>query len=177
MSNTTIMRDAERFIKRMVEYEDNRDDGNDENFEIHFVLKKSDKSAVTDVIAHATHIDMGISFRPYSNDVINYYYYDDVIYFSYDNDLFGMLEDGYEIAGISKDAHCCIWYDIEEGQNDGFTHAAGMQMYLGYCKRNGVTLEKLRQSVSYDGIDVMTLYDGKTKPGIASAKHRNDFSR
>ena len=173
-NNTKIMRDTERFLKRTKEYQENRYEGNDENYEIHFVLKKGDKGALTDVIALAACDDMALSFHPY--DESNPIYRNERV-LNYDDDLFALLEDGYEVVGMSMDSHFCIWISIEEMQDEEIDHPAGMQMYLAYCKRNDISNEKLQEAVSYSGMDAMTLYDGKTKPRIADIRRPDDFNR
>ncbi len=67
-NNAKIMRDTERFLKRTAEYINNRYEGNDENYEIHYVLKKSNKSGKTDVIAIAAYEDYVISIHPYTDN-------------------------------------------------------------------------------------------------------------
>ena len=175
-SNARIMRDSERFLKRTKEYQENRYKGNDENYEIHFVLKKTNKDILTDVIAYAAYQDVGLSFHPYGEVApLSFNCFD--WSFSYDDNLYDFLEDGYEIAAMSMDSHFCIWTTIEEWQNEEINHPAGMQMYLAYCKRNGISINKLREAVSYSGIDVMKFYDGKTKHNITDMKPRDDFNR
>ena len=52
-------------------------------------------------------------------------------------------------------------YTIAAWHNGYIEHDKGMQKYLGYCKRNGITEEKMKKEVGYSGMDVMTLYDSK----------------
>ena len=51
-----------------------------------------------------------------------------------------------------------VWYG-RKLRNGSINYSKGMQHYLNYCKRNGVTVELLRKERQYDGMDVMKLYD------------------
>src|SRR5699024_6561688 len=83
--------------------------------------------------------------------------------FNFDRDLFEYLETGYAITGMSMDSHLSVWYTIGAWHNGYIEHENGMQKYLGYCKKSGITAEKLKKEVGYSGMDVMTLYDLKAE--------------
>ena len=76
-----------------------------------------------------------------------------------DGDLFFYLERGYKLAGITSGTHYEAWREISEYHKSGINYLSGMQLYLHYCKQNGITVDYLREKFRYDGIDVMTLYD------------------
>ena len=53
---------------------------------------------------------------------------------SFDEYLYDMLADGYEIKWIGDDIHAAIWTDIIEGNSKGdVLENVGMQKYIEYC--------------------------------------------
>ena len=155
-----IMRTAERTLKRTELYRENCAGSSDpeNNFQLDYVLVKGAKSIPDMAVAYAHYLDEIIAFDPFKDGASPKYVLDWA--FNLDDDLFMYLEQGYELAGMSLEAHCAVWSEIAEihGQG-GIDHTKGMQQYLNYCKRNGVTLELLRREYQYDGMNVMTLYD------------------
>jgi hypothetical protein len=155
MNKQKIMRDCERFLKRTEVYQNNRDLGG--NYEIEFVLAKDNK----DVIVCAVLDDEAIGFEPYrgQDSVTDYsiqtFYYGDI--------FFDRLKDGYKIVGMPLRAHFNVWADISEWHAPAVEYSKEKQIYLGYCKANNITLERLKREFPYNGIDLMTLYDGKTQ--------------
>ena len=155
-----IMRLAERALKRTQPYLENRSDSDDpqENFQLMYVLFISNKSQLETAIAFAHRYDEFISFDPLDSsgkvkEVWNWAY-------NFENDLFRYLDHGYELAGMSLETHCAAWSEIDENISDGAEeYPKGMQLYLDYCKKNRITVERLRSEGGYEGMDVMTLYD------------------
>ena len=155
-----IMRLAERALKRTEPYLENRTDSNnpEDNYQLDYVLVKGSSPTPDTAIAYAHYQDEMISFNLFGNDPDTRYLWD--WSFSFDSDLFEYLEQGYGLAGMSLEAHCAAWSEIEEyREDDGISHPKGMQQYLDYCKRNKVTAELLRREFQYEGMDVITLYD------------------
>lgn len=155
-----IMRQAERVLKRTAAYRENCSDGTtpEDNFQLDYVLVKGGKSVPDTAIAYAHYEDEIISFNPFENGGDTKAILDWA--FSFDGDLFNYLEQGYELVGMAPETHTWVWAEIEEGHdNEGIAFPKGMQKYLNYCKRNGVTVGRLREAQKYDGMDVMTLYD------------------
>lgn len=155
-----IMRQAEHTLKRTEAYRENRSGSNDreDNFHLEYVLVKGGKPTPDTAIAYAHYEDQLISFNPLENDGDTKIVWDWA--FSFDGDLFLYLERGYELAGMTVETHCLVWEEIEEHHSDGsICSQRGMQKYLNYCKRNGVTVELLQKEWQYGGMDVMKLYD------------------
>ncbi|MCH5352858.1 MAG: hypothetical protein J1E06_05280 [Acutalibacter sp.] len=169
-----IMRLAERALKRTEPYLENRTDSNDpeDNFQLDYVLVKRNSSTPDTAIAYAHLWDELISFHPLDSDPHAQNVWEWA--FSFDRDLFEYLEQGYGLAGMSLEAHCAAWSEIEEyHEGDGINHTKGMQQYLDYCKRNKVTVELLRREFQYEGMDVMILYDksaAREKPSQAQER-------
>ncbi len=147
------MRRAERALKRTKRYLENRAAcktlGCD--YELDYVLAKPGAA-----IAYAHCADDIIKFDPLKDDGTTQSVAD--WSFSLDSDLFSYLERGYQLAGTSPGIHYETWLEINECHEDGINYLKGMQQYLCYCKRNGITVEFLREKFQYEGIDAMTLY-------------------
>ena len=153
-----IMRQAERALKRTEVYRENRSDSHnpEDNFQLDYVLVKGGKSAPDTAIAYAHYEDEIILFNPFESDGDTKVIGDWA--FNFDGDLFMYLERGYDLAGMSLEIHSVVWEEIAECHGNGcINYPKGMQQYLNYCKRNGVTVELLRKEQQYDGIDVTKL--------------------
>lgn len=151
-----MWRSAERALKRTAEYQDNRELGQDKNYSILYVLAKGNRQKPDDVVAFAGYEESVISFHPAIGDEVIQNWD-----FNIDSDLFAYLESGYELAGMTLDTHYNMWCMMEDWHEGGFDCEKGMQKYLGYCKRNNITLERLQADAGYSGMDVMKLYDPK----------------
>ena len=168
LSKEKIMREAERFLKRTEQYQDNRYLADEDNFQIAYVLAKDGRTQPENIIAYAMHDDTMICFYPFRK---NEPAFDDWS-FNFDTHLFEDLENGYEIVGMSLDCHFGVWATIEDWKDGDIDHVEGMQKYLAHCKRNGITKGLLEEKVSYDGMDVMTLYSKTTLEKGNSEKER-----
>lgn len=99
-----------------------------------------------------------------SGGVFMFYPYDEKEDFSepwdFDADrlLFEMLGEGYEILDMTMDGHLDVWFYVSEMGMDGIWYKQGMQKYLEYCVKNGVTGEVLQREMEYDGDDLLALY-------------------
>ena len=158
MNTEKLMRLAERVLKRNKAYRDKQDMGvpAEENFQIDYLLFKGNTAAPEDLIIYASHEDELLRLRPLDENLKHMTGYE--LLFNFDSDLFEYLEKGYLLTGMSLGCHFCVWSEIGEYHNY-FESQDGMQKYLSYCKRSGVTKELLTDETGYDGMDVMTLYD------------------
>ena len=76
--------------------------------------------------------------------------------FDADRLLFELLGELYEITYMSEDAHSDVWFYVNEmGGINGVWYKRGMQLYLDYCAKEGITLERMKQKCNYEGIDLM----------------------
>ena len=154
-----IIRLAERTLKRTQPYLENRTYSGkpEDNYQLDYVLVKGYGLAPDIAIAYAHCQDEIISFNPLDSNARASNAWEWA--FNFDDDLFKYLEHGYRMVGMSLEAHCAAWSEIEEyHDNGGISHQKGMQQYLNYCKRNRITAELLRREFQYEGMDVMTLY-------------------
>ena len=146
------MRVTERALKRTAAYREHT--GEDENYEIFYVIFKGDLSRPDDIIAQAIYQDEALIFHPFSDNEVTPMSSCDI---DIDDD-FEYLEYGYKIAEMSLACHFYIWHSISETNGDYIECLQGFQLYLGYCKKNGITVEKLRNEEDYTGMDIMEFY-------------------
>lgn len=152
--NDNVKRDAERAMKRLPEYRENRDEQSELNYELAYVLAHAARA--TDVVAVAQCEDKFISFRPYSEAPAM-----ELWAFDYDRDVLDELVKGYRIAYMHSAIHADVWALIAYNQEHNLPLPDGANAYLGYCKHNGVTRSKLNKEVGYEGINVLPLYDSR----------------
>ena len=121
------------------------------------------------MIAHAFVEDMGLELQfriwrdePRIRQKQAMWY--DLTLFDVGRDFFGKLEQGYSILSVSDLFHCTAWSATEylaDEQNRDKENSCwkGMQRYLNYCKKHGITRNYLVKKEEYDGIDAMKFYD------------------
>ncbi len=126
----------------------------------HISLTKGDTPQ--DAVACAAHEDEIIYFRSLIDDENAFEGYE--VLFWLGTDLFDWLEEGYQLAEMSLEHHCYVWQGLESDRDDYETQD-GIQLYLDYCKHNGITQELLARETGYDGMDIMTFYGGKDEEG------------
>lgn len=167
-----IMRMAERTLKRTDEYRQLFSISHDPeyNYKLSHVMVTGGKSHPETAVAIAYYEDQVLRFNPLNDNSRNMAIPDQI--FSFDKFLFQYLEQGYELVGMTAETHSIVWTEIAECHNNGGIVAVkGMQQYLNYCKRNGVTAELLYREDHYEGMDVMTLYDKSAIRGKLSQEH------
>lgn len=175
MSNEKLMRLAERAMKRAESYQWNRESDvpDEENYKIQYLLVKGRKNSPENAVAYATYESEMMILYPLQENRQPLELSDD--FFGFDSDLFEYLEQGYSVAFMSLESHCCIWNEIGDLQED-LEHQAGMQKYLHFCKQHGITKEQLAKEGEYDGMDVMKFYDRQAARG-SQAKKKQEFER
>lgn len=161
--NDKVKRDAERAMKRLSQYRENRDDQTELNYELAYVLAHAARA--TDVVAVAQWEDQYISFQPYADVPAK-----ELWAFNVERDLLDELVKGYRIAYMDPAIHADVWALIAYNQEHNLPLPDGANAYLGYCKRNGVTRSKLQNAVGYEEMNVLPLYDSradkqKSSPG------------
>lgn len=154
-----IWRAANRALKREEFYQENREWGETDNYELMYVLAKGKHPNPDQIIAVAGMQCICYQFYPYTRDEPC-----ELWGFNYERDLFKLLESGYEIVGMSMDCHFDVWSTIEAWQDEIETEK-GMQKYLKYCRQNRITKEKIETETGLSGMmDVMTLYHPERVP-------------
>ncbi len=150
MRNREIMRHVESVLKQTTCYKENSENNAVCNYQLDYVLVKGgDKAIPDDMIAFASCGEYMIKFNPLkgADDVCNVFDWS----FSFDSDLFMYLENGFELAGMSLNGHCCVWSFVELTSNEYTDYLDGKEAYFRYCDRNGVTEELLSSLFIDDG--------------------------
>ena len=80
------------------------------------------------------------------NDIFDYAY-------SIDEDIFGELESGKKIAYMSLDFHYCIWQNVHYYYPEDIQYKEGLQIYLQYCKDNGIDMNLLNEVIDAEKFD------------------------
>lgn len=156
LSKEKMWRSVERVLKRTKRYQKYREFGEEENYKLAYVLIKGGNPCAGNIISVALYENDAIQFWPFTDrEEI------DLWGFNFERDLFEYLESGYEIVGMTAECHYDVWSAIEEWGESGIDNKKGMQKYLAYCKRHGVSKEELQKEADYSGMDVMTLYNPK----------------
>ena len=163
-----IVRIVERELKRTEEYQQRRDEYGNEEYILGCIMVKGD-AFPKEVIAHAFVEDMGLELQfqiwrdePRIRQKQAMWY--DLTLFDVEGDFFGKLEQGYLILSVSDLFHCTAWsateYLADEQNRDKENFCwKGMQKYLSYCKKHGITRNYLVKKEGYAGIDAMKFYD------------------
>ena len=163
-----IVRIVERELKRTEEYQQRRDEYGNEEYILGCIMVKGD-AFPKEVIAHAFVEDMGLELQfqiwrdePRVRQMQAMWY--DLTLFDVEGDFFGKLEQGYLILSVSDVFHCTAWNATEylaDEQNRDKENSCwkGMQKYLSYCKKHGITRNYLVKKEGYAGIDAMKFYD------------------
>ncbi len=98
LSKEKMWRSSERAMKRTKGYQEYREFGQDENYELAYVLAKGRNPCAEDIIAVAMYEDDAILVLSVFGQKF------DLWGFNFDRDLFECLETGYEIVGMSMDS-------------------------------------------------------------------------
>lgn len=75
--------------------------------------------------------------------------------FSFNAYLFEFLEEGYEIKWMDEDVHAAIWLEVDAWYPDEYKSTKGVQDYLKYCKKNGITKESIKKTYKNYVPDIM----------------------
>ena len=153
-----IVRIVERELKRTEEYQQRRDEYGNEEYILGCIMVKGD-AFPKEVIAHAFVEDMGLELQfqiwrdePRIRQKQAMWY--DLTLFDVEGDFFGKLEQGYSILSVSDLFHCTAWNATEylaDEQNRDKENSCwkGMQRYLNYCKKHGITRNYLVKKEEY----------------------------
>lgn len=111
------------------------------DYEISFILSKKNEDNSIGFIAYAINRN-DPDDMVYVSDGIEEYLkcsYEPDWSFNIDEDLFQNLEQDFNLEYMSLDTHHGIWYGIEEWYPDDIEYINGMQQYLSYCYKHGIT--------------------------------------
>lgn len=159
MNEKKLWTQAERFLKRTSYYQKNKNETDELQYELIYIL--TNPLSPKDEIAIAANIETEIQFNPYSGNIVDLAAGGG---WNYERDLFEPLEEGFVISGMPLASHHAIWKMISNDNCEVF-HKRGLQKYLHYCREHGISLQKLQES---DGAceniaNLMSLYQREPK--------------
>lgn len=108
-------------------------------YKIQYILKNRDEYENTYVVA--VNGDEMIGFNPFEKGID---FIPDWAY-NFDDDFFEELEWNKEIIYITDDFHYNLWTDINKFYPHEFENKEGVIEYLKYCKKNGITKERVQE--------------------------------
>ena len=73
--------------------------------------------------------------------------------YTIDNDIYGELESGKELAYMSLDVHYGIWQDAHYYYPEDIEHKDGLKLYLQYCKDNQIDMNLLNEVMDAEKFD------------------------
>lgn len=118
------------------------------NFSLAYVLKVKDECQ--NCYAVAMDGSKIIGFNPFENEIDNLADWD----FNIDSELFEELEWNREIIYMSMECHYSIWNEVSNLYPEDIEHKEGMQEYLKYCKKNKIDINKIKEVIKENDIDI-----------------------
>lgn len=73
--------------------------------------------------------------------------------YTIDDDIYGELESGKELAYMSLDFHYGIWQDVHYYYPEDIEHKDGLKMYLQYCKDHKIDMDLLNEVMDANKFD------------------------
>jgi len=138
---TKLVKDTEKYIRSIEEYE---------NYNVDYVLV--DKNNPNERIVVASEYADLIEVNPNTLEITTL----DEWAYDIDYDFLGKLEKDKNLIYMSMGCHYGTWSYIQDVMpRDELEHKKGLQEYLKYCKKNGITKEKLEKETNMEIADMM----------------------
>lgn len=99
-------------------------------------------------------IEDAIEFTPYTDGIFQYVPEWD---YNFDNYIYNYLEKGFKIGYMSDEVHYGLWNSINELYPNDIEYKQGVEYYIDYCKKNGITKEYLDKVMELDTPDIFIL--------------------
>ncbi|EGT4625314.1 TPA: hypothetical protein KNN56_001727 [Clostridioides difficile] len=97
--------------------------------------------------------DRAVSFSPSAHKTVEF----NIGYAYTDKYLFGMLEDGYEIAAMTMDGHLDAWEELSRWGIGAIPHKKGVSDYLEYCKENNISAAAIKAATGWEVLDLFKM--------------------
>ena len=123
--------------------------------QVSFILRHSHAAPPDDIIAYTDYESVAVRLKPYAENADDDAFFD--FSFNYGENLFGNLEEGYEIVYMSYACHCAVWDYISLHRQNHFEHLDGVILYLNYCRKHHITVNRLFRKCRYRGEDLLHL--------------------
>ena len=113
--------------------------------------------------------DRAVSFFPSAHKTVEF----NIGYAYTDKYLFGMLEEGYEIAAMTINGHLDAWEELSRWGIGAIPHKKGVADYLEYCKENNISAAAIKAATGWEVLDLFKMaelekQDSAYKPHLES---------
>lgn len=140
MNIDKIVNDIQDFLNKNEEYED---------MKVRYILTDVNDLNYADIVAYNDDEVISIGPISFETNLLPDWAY------SFDEDILGELEDGKKIAYMDIDTHYNIWSEINEYYPEDTEHKEGMQLYINYCKENGIDKDIIDKKTNLEVSDIM----------------------
>lgn len=137
-------------INRDEDFKDFEEKNMYDEFKVYYILEDTKNKAETIVVV--AYEDELLEVCPYKNKD-NLFLYDQN-YYEIDSYILKELENGKEIAYMSMETHFEMWNRIYEWYPNDIEAKKGLQQYFEYCKKNGLTNEKIKSKLDRKDAEV-----------------------
>ncbi|MBQ7347671.1 MAG: hypothetical protein IJW55_06905 [Clostridia bacterium] len=151
-SNEELIQQIRAYLKDEMLHQILEDESQGE-FKLLAVLTKRFDLEKTLVVA-TNQEDVVFMFYPFSSEEK----FSEPWFFNPNELFFEPLANGYEILLLTIDTHIDIWDYVDTMGKDHVEYEQGLQRYLDYCQKNGITKDVLKRKGAYDGINLMEYY-------------------
>ena len=182
-----MLRIAIRSLKRTDEYQKKKSERATDLFVLECLLVKENIWPSNDMLVLASSEDVGLRFHihlaPNNTVELSDNQIFDLTLFDYHEDFFQMVESGYMILHLSPEFHYGAWTMLENcictghSVQNHINYQKGLQKYLHFCKREGITQERLKSEFQYNGPDIMRLIEKKDVKKLNKRQNTNGHER
>lgn len=145
MSIEETVKKINDILKNDDEYKDDKD------MKVQYILLDKDKK-IDEIVCYGWNGMISVDPKTYETNTIADWAY------SYDTDIFEELKDGKIIGYMNGEIHYDIWCKINEWYPEDINCKEGLDLYIKYCDKNGVTKEYLDKRMELDTPDIMDYF-------------------
>lgn len=142
MNIEETVRKVNEILKNDEEYQD------DKAMQVQYILLDKDNQ-IDDIVCYGWDGMVSVDSKTFELNTIPDWAY------SYDQDLFEQLKDGKTIGYMTAEVHYDIWCRIAEWYPEDIDCKEGLDLYIKYCDKNGITKEYLDNMNKLDTPDIM----------------------
>lgn len=94
-----------------------------------------------------------------------------------DEDIFEILNDGYQIDFMDMTIHYGIWTTINDWGLNEIECKEGLNKYILFCKNNGISAQTIKSTVGHDIKDIYPLLDRHLASHKMKSKENKEHER
>ena len=144
-------------IKNSEEYKD------DDEMQVQYVLLNKDNK-IDDIVCYGLDGMLRVDPKTFNIDTLPDWA------FNYDTDLFEQLQNGKTIGYMTADVHYDIWCNINDLYPEDINCKEGLELYIKYCDKNGITKDYLDKMIYSETPDIMENFTNLEKGEILEYK-------